>query len=128
MHHLTHRLRGFTLIELLVVLAVIGTLLTIALPRYFRSVDQAKEVALKQTLSTTRDAIDKFIGDTGQYPETLTTLVENRYLRHLPFDPIVESDSQWTLLAPPDPKKSGVYDLKSNADGRTHDGTPFAEL
>ncbi|MFN7052085.1 MAG: FGGY-family carbohydrate kinase, partial [Gemmobacter sp.] len=38
--------RGFTLIELLVVLAIVALLSSIALPRYFASVDKARETAL----------------------------------------------------------------------------------
>src|SRR5262249_26465020 len=63
--------RGFTLIELLVVLALIAMLLTIALPRYFYSVERSKESLLRQNLRTTRDAIDQFHGDLGRYPEDL---------------------------------------------------------
>ena len=36
------RRRGFTLIELLVVMAIIATILSVALPRYFGSVERAK--------------------------------------------------------------------------------------
>ena len=46
---------GFTLIELLVVMAIIGTLLSIAVPRYFRALEHARETALKQDLATLRD-------------------------------------------------------------------------
>ena len=38
--------RGFTLIELLVVMAIMAVLLTVALPRYFHSVERSREVAL----------------------------------------------------------------------------------
>src|SRR5690242_11400756 len=76
--------RGFTLIELLVVLAILATLLTIAAPRYFESVDRAKEAALRTDLRVIRDAIDKHRADTGKLPETLQRLVEARYLRSLP--------------------------------------------
>ena len=54
------RRRGFTLIELLVVLAVIATLLTLALPRYFGSVDKSKEAVLKENLFQMRDAISRY--------------------------------------------------------------------
>ena len=41
--------RGFTLIELLVVLAIVATLLTLALPRYSSSVDKSKISAVETT-------------------------------------------------------------------------------
>lgn len=120
--------RGFTLIELLVVLAILATLLSIATPRYFRSVDHSKEVALKHTLAVTREAIDKHVADLGAYPPSLRALVDKGYLRQMPFDPVTESYESWQLLPPPDPKKSGVYDLKSGASGQTSDGTSFGQL
>ena len=53
-----HR-RGFTLMELMVVMAIIASLMTLALPRYFHSVERSREAVLKQDLSIMRDAIDK---------------------------------------------------------------------
>jgi len=119
--------RGFTLIELLVVLALIAMLLTIALPRYFYSVERSKESLLRQNLRTTRDAIDQFHGDLGRYPEDLNELVARRYLRSLPHDPISESNDAWVSIAPPDAEPGKLYDVKSSAAGRASDGTAFAD-
>ncbi len=122
------RLRAFTLIELLVVMAIIATLLTIAVPRYLHSVDRARDAALRQTLAATRDAIDKFYGDTGRYPETLQQLVDRRYLRRAPFDPMTQSDATWVVVVPSEDRgQSGVYDLHSGAPGNGPDGTPYAD-
>jgi len=118
---------GFTLIELLVVMAIIATLLTIAVPRYFASVDHSKEVALKQSLNVMRDALDKFYGDTGTYPETLEDLVAKKYLRAVPVDPITDSASTWQLIPPPDGKLTGVYDVKSGGSGVAHDGSTYQD-
>ena len=122
------RRRGFTLIELLVVMAIIATLLSIVAPRYFTHLDRAREAALRETLVVVRDAIDKFHGDTGRYPESLEELVSRRYLRTLPIDPVSESSETWILLPPPaepaeptDPADtqaaSGVWDIRSGAGG-----------
>ena len=120
--------RGFTLIELMIVLALIATLLTLSLPRYFGSLERSKEAALKQTLAATRDAIDKFFSDTGKYPESLPELVEKRYLRNVPLDPITDSTTTWTIVSAPDPLAKGeVYDLKSGAPGASSDGKSYAE-
>ncbi len=122
------RQSGFTLIELLVVLAIVALLLTLALPRYFQSIEASKETVLVQNLTTTRETINKFYGDTGRYPESLSELVEKKYLRDLPFDPITESSTTWTILPPDDVALGNVYDIKSSAVGLNRNGRPFAEL
>jgi general secretion pathway protein G len=119
---------GFTLIELLVVMALIALLLTLALPRYFQSIDVSKETILVENLRVTRDAIDKFYSDSGRYPETLEELVEKKYLRSVPYDPIVEASNRWLIVAPPDDLQGNVYDLHSAAPGNARNGKPFAEL
>lgn len=138
MHHLTfrqcshpsngaRRMLGFTLIELLVVLAIIATLATLVAPRYINQTEAAKEAVLRDNLRLTRDVIDKFYGDTGRYPESLEELIEKKYLRNLPFDPINESNTAWQLIDVPTGFKGRVYDIKSNAQGNGRDGKPFTE-
>ena len=119
---------GFTLIELLVVLAIVALLLSIAVPRYFQHLEIGKEAVLKENLRLTRDVIDKFFADTGRYPQSLDELVQRKYLRALPFDPVTESSSTWTLVAPEGDTLGGVFDLHSGAGGTTHDGSPFSAL
>ena len=120
--------RGFTLVELLVVLAVIATLLTLVVPRYFGSVDASREAVLRENLQTMRKTIDQFYGDVGRYPESLEELVERKYLRHLPVDPLTERSDTW-LLVPPDQGVGGALkDVRSGAAGTAKDGRAFAEL
>jgi general secretion pathway protein G len=121
------RRRGFTLIELLVVLAIIGTLLTLTLPRYFTSVQRSKETVLRENLNVTRDAIGKYYADKGKYPESLEALATEKYLRKVPTDPVTESATTWVVVPPDDPKKGGVYDVKSGAQGKASDGTLYSE-
>lgn len=123
-----HAFRGFTLVELLVVMAIVALLLSIAAPRYFGHLERAREAALLETLVVTRDAIDKFHGDTGRYPQDLDELVSRRYLRAPPLDPLTGRRDGWTLLAPPEAGGSGVWDIRSSAPGTARDGQAFAEL
>ncbi len=117
--------RAFTLIELLVVMAILGTLLSLAVPRYYGSVKRAEEATLKHNLSLLREAIDKHYADNGRYPDTLDELVTRRYLRQLPLDPIAGSRDAWTPVAPPVPEPGRVYDVKSSAQGVSIDGSSF---
>jgi general secretion pathway protein G len=119
--------RGFTLIELLVVMAIIATLLTIAVPRYFHSIDKSKEAVLRENLAAMRDALQKYYADKGRYPEKLNDLERDRYLRRIPVDPITNSSATWVVVAPADPVKGAVYDVQSGAAGKSIDGSPYSE-
>jgi general secretion pathway protein G len=117
--------RGFTLIELLVVMTIIGVLLTIASPRYFRTVARSKETVLKHDLSVMRESIDKYYADTGEYPDALPALVEKHYIRSVPVDPFTRSAQTWLLLASDDPDHPGVRDVHSGSPDSGFDGSPF---
>src|ERR1700753_3351645 len=102
--------RGFTLIELLTVMAIIGTLLTIAVPRYFHSLERAREAVLKEDLAVLREAIDKHYADLNEYPETWQVLAEKHYVRSVPIDPFTRVADTWTLTQSEDPDHVGIRD------------------
>jgi len=123
-----HRKRGFTLIELLVVLGIVALLLTLAVPRFFPSVDKTKETILLDNLRNTRAVIDQYHADTGRYPDSLEQLVEKKYLARVPVDPVTESESTWVIVPPEaDGEPGAVYDIRSGAPGNGRDGRPYAE-
>lgn len=107
-------------------MAVIAILVSIAAPRYFNSVNKSKEAVLKQDLSIMRDAIDKYYGDTGKYPDTLDDLVSKQYLRKMPIDPITDSATTWVVVPPQDADQGGVYDVHSGAQGNGRDGSAYS--
>ncbi|MNH24944.1 Bacterial type II secretion system protein G [compost metagenome] len=74
-----------------------------------------------------REALDHYYGDTGRYPESLEQLVEQRYLRNAPLDPITERRDGWQVVAPPEGVGGSVADIKSGATGRARDGSLYAE-
>jgi general secretion pathway protein G len=119
--------QGFTLIELLVVMAILATLISIAAPRYFHSVDRSKEAALRSDLRELRDVIDKRFGDTGSYPDSLATLVDEKYIRAIPQDPITERTDTWVVVPYPDRSKPGIFDVHSGAPGTAIDGSAYAK-
>ena len=119
--------RGFTLIELLVVLAILATLLTLAIPRYFSSIEKSKEAVLKENLAQMRDAISRYHADRGRYPETLESLATDKYLRKVPLDPLTDSAATWIVVPPEDRDKGGVYDVRSGAPGTGLDGSAFLQ-
>ena len=115
--------RGFTLIELLIVMAIIGTLLSIAVPRYFHSLEHAREAVLRQDLAVLREALDKHYADLGRYPDTLAELVERRYVRAVPVDPFTKSADTWILVASEESDQTGIRDIHSGAAESASDGT-----
>ena len=119
--------RGFTLIELLVVLSIVALLLTLAIPRYFPTIDSARETILADNLRNMRDTIDQFYTDRGRYPDSLEQLVEKKYLRSLPVDPITESTDTWILVPPEDASKGAIYSIRSGAPGTGRNGRPYSE-
>ena len=119
---------GFTLIELMVVLAVVALLLSVAVPRYFSGLERSQEGVLRANLAATRDALDKYFGDTGRYPDSLDQLVQARYLRALPVDPITDSNATWVVLQPDRSERPGkVFDVRSGAPGKARDGSNYSD-
>lgn len=128
----TRTSRGFTVIELLVVLAALALLLSVAGPRYSQYVDRARDTALRHNLHELRNAIDKFRADQNRYPATLQELVERRYLRAVPTDPVTERADTWKVVPPPQnavpatAEGQGVYEVRSGAEGQAADGSAYA--
>lgn len=111
---------GFTLIEMLVVMSIVALLLTIALPRYFGSLERSKAVVLKENLHVLRVTIDKFFADKGRFPLTLDELVEQRYLMAVPQDPFTESTKTWVLVPSSQQDAPGIADVQSGSAERGH--------
>lgn len=123
---------GFTLIELLIVMSIIGILAAIAVPSYQRSLIKAREAVLMEDLYQIRRAIDAYFADKISYPDSLESLVENKYLRSIPRDPFTESSDTWTTV-PPEPSpdgelaEGGVFDVRSGSDLIGLNGVPYNE-
>jgi general secretion pathway protein G len=123
---------GFTLVELMIVMAIIVTLLAMAVPYYQKSLMRAKETVLKNDLFTMRQMIDEYSFDKQKAPQTLQDLVSDGYLHEVPKDPMTNTNSSWKLIME-DPEQSvnqqepGIWDIRSGSDKNSLDGTAFSE-
>ena len=120
--------RGFTLIEVMVVMAIVLTILSIAVPMYTTSMIRAKESVLKSNLFTLRSVIDHYTYDKEAPPQTLEDLVFEGYLRRVPIDPFTETSDSWEVITDVGPMgESGVFDIKSGSDRIGLDGSAYNE-
>ncbi|GAB3094126.1 hypothetical protein GCM10027159_10650 [Lysobacter terrae] len=112
----------------MVVMAIIAALIMIALPRYQGSVQNAKLTALTSSLRVMREGIDHFYEDKGRLPESLQELVEAKYIKNVPVDPLTDSAQTWMLKGDPEGKLEGVADIASGARGLTPQGVAYSDL
>ena len=123
---------GFTLIELMIVMAIILTLLGMAVPFYQKSIVRAKETVLRNNLTAVRHAIDEYSYDKQKAPQTLQDLVSENYLRAVPKDPITGSSDTWREIREDSGQavsssEPGLFDIRSGASGRSLEGTLYSE-
>ena len=114
---------GFTLLELMTIIAIIGILVTLAVPSYRGAVVKAREAVLKQDLFTVRDVLDQYRGDQGKYPPSLSDLVKSGYLRTVPVDPFTLSNSTWQEVV--EATEGGIFDIHSGSDLVASTGIPY---
>jgi general secretion pathway protein G len=125
------RRNGYTLIELIVVMAIISIMLSVAVPMYQKSVRRTKESVLKNNLFTLRTVIDNYTYDKEKAPQTLQDLVSDGYLKKMPLDPITNTD-QWKIVMEDasqaiNQSEPGIFDIHSNSDKISLDGTSYSE-
>jgi general secretion pathway protein G len=123
---------GFTLVEMMIVMAIIVTLIAVAVPQYQKSIVRSKESVLKSNLFTMRQMIDEYSFDKQKAPQTLQDLVSDGYLREIPYDPIVGNNQSWKVIME-DPQQSvsqnepGIWDVRSGSDRISSDGSPYSD-
>ena len=122
---------GFTLVELMIVMAIIGVLLTVAIPSYMGAVRQAREAVLKEDLHTMRSAIDSFTADKQKAPQSLDDLVTEGYLKEVPVDPMTRSKETWATttsdtLSSVDQTEPGINDVHSGSQEQGSDGQAYS--
>ena len=112
----------------MVVMAILLTIISIAVPMYTTAMVRAKESVLQSNLFTIRSVIDQYTYDKESPPQTLEDLVAEGYLRQVPVDPFTESSDTWEIISDIGPSgESGVFDIKSGSDRVSLNGTAYAE-
>lgn len=124
---LPHLNVGFTFLEIMIVMLMIGLLASLAAPHVINMVVKGKEAVLKENLLITRKSLDDYYSDKGLYPQDLDALVEDKYLRTLPWDPITRSDNDWTTVDSEDEEITGIADIKSASSAQARDGTYYSD-
>jgi general secretion pathway protein G len=122
---------GFTLIELMIVMAIIGILITMAIPSFVGAIKHAREAALKEDLQTMRTAIDTYTMDKQKGPQSLDDLIQDGYLRAIPEDPMTRQKDTWVTdssdsMYSLDETEPGITDVHSGSTETGSDGQPYS--
>ena len=130
--HIPSGKRGFTLIELMIVMAIIGVIVSMAVPLYQKSIIRSKESVLKQNLFTLRTVIDEYTYDKQKAPQSLQDLVSEGYLRTVPVDPMTGTDASWRVIMEDgmnatSQSEPGIYDVRSGSEGKSLEGTAYSD-
>lgn len=64
--------RGFTLIEIMIVVAIVGILVTVAIPAYSSYMVRGKLIDAQSTLTSARVALEQYYQDNRTYVSTTT--------------------------------------------------------
>ena len=122
--------KGFSLLELMIAMFIMIILISVAVPVYQRSIQHARQTVLQENLWQMRRAIEQFSADKGRLPKTVDEMVENKYLREVPVDPIYDK-AEWKEVQGEDVNSpdgdQGLKDVKSLAEGQDTDGKDFSE-
>ena len=54
-----HKKSGFTLLEIIIVIIIVGVLASLALPRFFRTVEYSRSTEAMQSLSSIRNSVER---------------------------------------------------------------------
>jgi general secretion pathway protein G len=122
---------GYTLIEMVIVIAIIGTLVSIAVPLYQKSLLRTKETLLKNNLFTLRTVLDEYTFDKQKAPQSLDDLVNEGYLRAVPIDPIVGTNQWKTIMedavSSVNQTTPGIFDVQSTSTAKSLEGTAYSD-
>lgn len=99
------RARGFTLIELLIVIAVLGLLVSVAVPSYMTHVNRTHRAEGQQVLLNTAQRLERCFSSYGSYndsncPVSLPVTSDNGHYEITSSDSSVNA-SDFTLVAAP---------------------------
>lgn len=118
--------KGFTLLELLVVIVLVSLLAFVLYPRLVAGPINARDADRKQDMAKIQSALESYYQENGNYPATLTVLVEGAtpYLKPpLPTDP--KTKVQYTYSTSGNPASSYVLQvhLENSKDKDIKKGT-----
>jgi general secretion pathway protein G len=122
---------GFTVIELMIVITIILILIGMAVPRYDKAVQRAREAVLKYDLRTMRELIDQYTVDRETAPQSVEDLYHAGYLREVPIDPMTRT-KEWSakydsVFLIPEQTGNGIVDVYSKSTGTALDGTRYSD-